>query len=130
MSYPAQRILVIDDSRDFLEFMEALLSAEGFQVLTAHSDEQMRVQLATRQPDLIISDVRMPGMEPFSVLALLAADEKLRDTPVLFCTGAVQEVEDAADLLLRPRTDVLAKPFDIDVLLAAIDRLSRPRDPG
>jgi CheY-like chemotaxis protein len=109
--------------------METLLKSEGFEVAAARSAEETRERLATMRPDLVISDVRMPRMPPFGVLDLLDRDEKTRHIPVLFCTGAVQEIEDAHMRLRRPGTDVLLKPFDIDELLARIARLRGQAQP-
>ena len=131
MTSHARHVLVVDDSRDFLDFMKAFLSAEGFDVATAQSPEAIRDALRAGRPDLVIADVRMPGLAPFGVLDLVAAEEHLRDLPILFCTGAVQEIEDAAERLRRPHTDVIAKPFDIDEILIRIDQLCPPLDrPG
>ena len=123
MSNAGKRTIVIDDSPAYLGFMEVLLHGEGFCVQAAQSIEAARELLLTTRPDLIISDVRMPGSGAFGVLDLVDADDKTRTIPLLFCTGAVQEIEDAAERLTRARTDVLFKPFDIDDLLARIARL-------
>ena len=122
-------ILVIDDSKEYLGFMEALLTSEGFRVEPASSVEAARELLATIRPDLVISDVRMPGTPPFGILDLIDASEKTRGIPVLICTGAVQEVESAADRLKQPRRDVLFKPFDIDELLARVTHMTRTNSP-
>lgn len=119
------RILVVDDSLEYLGFMEALLTAEGFEVTIASSVAAARDHLRNGRPDVIIADVRMPDMPAFGVLDLLEARAQTRDVPVLFCTGAEQEVEAAAERLRRPGTDVLFKPFDIDELLARVARLAK-----
>lgn len=117
------RILVIDDSPEYLGFMETLLDSEGYAVTVAGSADEAREQLAMQRPDLIVSDVRLPGVAPFSTLDLIAADDKLRAVPVLFCTGAVREVEEASARLAEYGAEVLLKPFDIDDLLARLVRL-------
>ena len=117
------RILVIDDSAEYLGFMEALLTAEGFCTDVARSADEARERLATTTPDVVISDVRMPGVVPFGVLDLLQADEKTRGIPVLFCTGATQEVEEADERLAQLGASVLLKPFDIEDLLGRLNQL-------
>jgi putative two-component system response regulator len=123
-------IVVIDDSREYLDFMETLLTAEGYRVKVAHSLDTARALLAAANPDLIITDVRMPGLPPFSVLDLLDADARLRAVPVLLCTGATQEVDQAVGRLAHPAREVLFKPFDLDDLLARIARLVRTHGPS
>src|SRR5579884_2323213 len=125
MTNRSLRILVLDDSPEYLAFMRALLTAEGFQVEVAQSGAAARTALATMLPDLIISDVRVPDMPAFGMLDLVDTDEKARGIPVLFCTGATREVEEAAGRLKRPRTEVLLKPFDVDDLLACVSRLAQ-----
>src|SRR6266540_46790 len=99
------RILVVDDAADFLGFMKTLLGSEGYAVEVAQSAPALRERLAMQRPDLVISDVRMPGLDAFAVLDLLAADEKTRDIPVLLCTGAIQEVDAARDRLAQAGVD-------------------------
>lgn len=130
MTHHPRRILVIDDSPEYLGFMETLLTSEGYAVAVAGSLPAVRERLALARPDVIISDVRMPGAPPFAVLDLLDADEKLRAIPVLLCTGAVQEIDAAERRLRDAGLDILLKPFDIDDLLARVntllDRARRP----
>jgi DNA-binding response OmpR family regulator len=123
---PAPTVLVIDDSRELLDLLDQLLTAEGYRVVTAPSLECAQEQLATRRPDLVISDVRLPGAPLFAVRELLAADATTRDLPLLLCTGAVQEVKAAAPQLAQAGVAVVTKPFDIEDLLAAVRRLCRP----
>ena len=118
-----KHILIVDDSVEYLNFMQLLLHGEGFEAEIAATTTAMQEQLRQNRPDLVISDVRMPGNGPFAVLDLLAADERTRHIPVLLCTGAVQEVEEAADRLKRDGIEVLFKPFDIEVLLECVSRL-------
>ena len=118
-----KRILIVDDSIEYLHFMQLLLDAEGFEAQIAPTTAAMREVVQRRPPDLVISDVRLPDDGPFAVLDLLRADEATCRIPVLLCTGAVQEVEERADRLQRDGVDVLFKPFDIDVLLEHVSRL-------
>ena len=88
MTDQGPRILVVDDSPEYLGFMETLLTAEGFEVTVAPTGAAVRRYLLDGCPDVIISDVRMPDMPPFGMLDLIERDAKTRDVPVLFCTGA------------------------------------------
>ncbi len=126
MTHTPRRILVVDDAPDFLGFMETLLTSEGYAVAVAGSAPALRERLLIERPDLVIADVRMPGLAAFAVLDLLAADAKTRDIPVLLCTGAIQEVDEAAERLRRAGIEVLIKPFDIDDLLQLVARRLPP----
>jgi putative two-component system response regulator len=118
------RLLVVDDSAEFLSFMEALLASEGFSVAVAATYDAARQQLIEKTPDLVICDVRMPETKPFAILELLGEDAKTRRIPVLLCTGAVQEVEQEERRLADLGIEVLLKPFDVDDLLSRIKKLS------
>ncbi len=106
--------------------METLLTSEGYAVAVAGSAPALRERLLIERPDLVIADVRMPGLAAFAVLDMLAADAKTRDIPVLLCTGAIQEVDEAAERLRRAGIEVLIKPFDIDDLLQLVARRLPP----
>jgi DNA-binding response OmpR family regulator len=124
-SLPAtgKHVLVVDDSIEYLNFMQLLLVEEGFRADIAPTTDALLEQLRTAHPDLVISDVRMPGQDAFAVLDLLFADADTATIPILLCTGAVQEVEEQADRLKRQGVDVLLKPFEIDELLTRVSRL-------
>ena len=119
----AKHILIVDDSVEYLNFMQMLLHAEGFRAEVAETTDAFVEQLQYGRPDLVISDVRMPGQPPFAVLDLLTANEQTRSVPVLLCTGAVQEVEQQREHLRRDGLEVLYKPFDIEALLTCVSRL-------
>ena len=89
----AKKILVVDDNKEVVDLLYKFLSKEGFEVLTA-IDGESALALAKRSlPDLIILDVMMPGMDGGAVMEKIREDEKLRDIPVVFLTGAIAEDE-------------------------------------
>src|SRR5688572_2929515 len=94
-------ILVVDDAPEFLDFLDALLTAEGYRVVAAATWEAASAALASLRPHLVIADVRLSGQPAFTVLDELRADQKTRDIPVLLCTGAVTEVGERAEALRR-----------------------------
>jgi CheY-like chemotaxis protein len=117
-------ILVVDDAPEFLDFLDALLTAEGYRVVAAATWEAASAALASLRPHLVIADVRLGGQPAFAVLDELRADQKTRDIPVLLCTGAVSEVGERAEALRREGVEVLLKPFDLDVLLRTVVRFT------
>jgi len=116
-------ILIVDDSVEYLNFMQLLLEAEGFRSGVVTSAAAMQEWLRTSTPDMIISDVCIPGESSFSVLDVLQADQRTSAIPLLLCTGAVQEVERQAERLQRSGVEILLKPFDIEVLIDKVVRL-------
>jgi DNA-binding response OmpR family regulator len=118
-------VLVIEANDDLCAFFAAFLSSEGYLVACAPSAEAVRALLATTRPNLVISNLGLGqgGLADFGLLALLDGSEKHHGLPVLFCTAWDESVMTSQVAALgRPHTALLAMPFDIEVLLEAIDR--------
>ena len=127
MTDRTRHILVVDDDPAIHEFLSLFLSAEGFVVRGATSLDAAERELAVARPDVVICDVRMPGLPPFAMLDRLRADPATQELPVLVCTGAVHDLEQAGEQALRGQTLVLPKPFEISELLVCLDRLCPPQ---
>src|SRR5262245_22716964 len=110
MSY-ITTILIVDDEPLGRETISALLQPQGYQLRFAASGSDALTQAAACQPDLILLDVMMPGMDGFEVCRLLRADPRLREVPVIMLTALgdrvsrLQGIEAGAD-------DFVSKPFD------------------
>ncbi len=116
-------ILVVDDDGPILGLLRVLLESEGYPVVTATSVREARTSLAERRPDLVLCDVRLPDAPPFALLDRLLSDPATAQLPVVVCSGAIREIEQATERLAHPHVAVLLKPFDIDELLATVARL-------
>src|SRR5690606_16487251 len=114
------RILVVDDQAANLRVVSALLTREGYQVITASSGQEALARYAETVPDMILLDMMMPGMDGFEVLAALRAQEPPLRIPVVFVTAAHDR-----DLLLRAFdagvVDYVTKPFLPEELLARVN---------
>ncbi len=118
------KVLVIDDAENIVELVRIGLRYEGFQVESA-SDGEQGVTLAQRiNPDLILLDIMMPGIDGLEVCRRLRANPTTRDVPVLMIT-AKDEVRDRIAGLDTGADDYLTKPFDFDELLARIRAILR-----
>jgi two-component system, cell cycle response regulator len=117
------RILVVDDIEANVRLLEAKLSAEYYEVLTACDGPTALALAASEKPDIILLDVMMPGMDGFQVCRRLKDDPETRHIPVVLVTALdgrgdrIQGLEAGAD-------EFLTKPID-DVMLFARVR-SRP----
>ncbi len=129
---PAARILVIDDNADMRDYLARLL-ADRYWVSTA-ADGRAGVEMArAHPPDLVLSDVMMPGLDGFGVLDALRADESTEHVPVVLLSARAGD-EATVEGLEAGADDYLIKPFTSRELLARVranlelDRVRRSRE--
>lgn len=112
-------VLIIDDEEAICWGLERLLASEGFRVWTASSAEEGLETAAAQRPDLIILDVRLPGMDGLEALGRLRA-AGMR-SPVIVIT-AFGDLATAVSAMNQGAVDYLAKPFDLDQALDVVRR--------
>jgi len=114
-----RRLLVVDDEPKLLKAVALTLSAEGYEVMTARSGADAFVSVNQSIPDLIISDIRMPGMDGYEFVQILRSDERTALIPIIFLTAKGQRQDRITGF--RSGVDAyVTKPFDPDELLAVI----------
>jgi len=129
-----KHIFVINDTIAILELFTALLEDEGYRVTTDGFTVEM-VELLKRvkaeRPDLLVLDFLIQDEgKGWQFLQMLKMDRETRDIPVVVCTAAIKLVDDLQAHLDTMGVGVVLKPFDIEVLLAEIDKMWRTQDPG
>ena len=124
---PEARLLVVDDEATILELLSASLTFQGFEVLTA-ADGASALALAKKElPDLIITDVMMPGSDGFEFVRKLRSEGF--SMPALFLTARDSVADRVAGLTLGG-DDYIAKPFSLAEVIARVRvalRRSEPR---
>ena len=116
-------ILVVDDELSMREFLKILLEKDGYHIATA-ADGKLALELAGQHPfDLVISDIRMPGMTGLELLAQLK--QLKADIGVIMIT-AFASPDDAVAAMKNGAFDYITKPFNVDeiksVVLAALKK--------
>jgi PAS domain S-box-containing protein len=112
-------ILIVDDIPADLELLVDTLTAQGYQVLPAESGELALASVAARPPDLILLDIRLPGLNGFEVCRRLKAQPESRNIPVVFISASGESAGRLEGLKLGA-VDYIAKPFEREELLARV----------
>jgi two-component system phosphate regulon response regulator PhoB len=117
-------VLVIDDEKDLLELVTYNLQKEGFETLTA-ADAFKGLNMATaEQPDLVVLDVMMPGMDGLEVCRQIRSDDRTRRIPVIMLTAKGAETDRIVGLEMGA-DDYLPKPFSPRELVARVKAVLR-----
>jgi two-component system NarL family response regulator len=124
----SKRILVVDDDAGLLLAVSETLRAEGYEVKTARRGSEALIQVAQAVPDLIVSDIRMPGMDGYQLVRKLRSAPHTRLAPIVFLTAK----DETHDRIAGFRSGVdayITKPFEPEELIAIIagilDRVQR-----
>lgn len=120
------RILVVDDQSSVRELLRAVLESDGHEVETAASGEEAVARLKTGFHDLVIMDIRMPGLD--GVAALGRMKDLSPETGVVMMT-AYASVETAVEAMKRGALDYITKPIDIDEVRTVIARFAEASSP-
>ena len=113
-------VLVVDDNEPNRYLLHALLGATGFRVDSAADGRQALAAAALDPPDLVVSDVLMPGMDGFALCRAWHRDERLKTVPFVFYTATYTADKDAAFGISLGAADYLHKPEEPAVLVAKL----------
>ncbi len=111
------RILVVDDDPGQRSLLQSYLAGNGFEIVLADSGESALEKLSSGKFDMLISDVRMPGLSGLETLRLVRA--QFASLPVLLVT-AYADIREAVVAMRDGALNYLAKPIDLDELLASV----------
>ena len=116
----AKKILVADDDRECSSLLRDFLTGLGYSVSVVRDGAELYRAVPVLMPNLIISDLDMPGLSGGTAQTLLRASEKTRDIPIIFITGQGEERQ-ARLVEFRPETKIFYKPLDLKALALAVE---------
>ncbi len=118
----AKKILVVDDELLIVKVLTSRLKANGYEVITAYEGKEGLKKARGEKPDLIIVDLRLPGINGHEICSQLKKDAAFSSIPVIIITGST----DAKDRELAENAAAdafIIKPFDREALLSRIEEL-------
>jgi len=117
----AKKILLIDDDSQLIELVAMRLEANEYRVLAAFSGQDGLNRAESEEPDLILLDITMPGMDGLEVLRKLKYNAKTSDIPVVMLTSKTESQAIFRSQELRA-VEYIIKPFEPKELLAIVKR--------
>lgn len=114
------KVLLVEDDTSLLKNLAELLSLNGYEVKPASNGIEAMAILEKWTPDIIVSDVRMPGMDGTTFLSSIKEVWQLRQLPLIFIS-AIVETGEVRDIINQGADDFLTKPFSFNDLKNTID---------
>ena len=126
----SKNILVVEDDLDIRELISFNLANEGHQVFEANDGEVGIDKARNNNPDLILLDLMLPGIQGLDVCRIIKSDQETKEIPIIMVTALGQE-EDIVKGLETGADDYITKPFSIKVLIARVNAvLKRSTEAG
>jgi DNA-binding response OmpR family regulator len=119
----APKILVVDDVPENVRLLEAVLSPRGYEVVTANDGQAALDLIEAEEPDLILLDVMMPGLDGYAVCRHLRGNDETAVLPVIMVTSSIGQEKTKA--IEAGADDFIPKPFNHDELLTRVRSLLR-----
>lgn len=118
------RIILVDDDRDLLKAATDWLEISGFSVAAYHRPEEAYQQVMREEPDAVVTDIRMPGIDGMTLLNSIVRQRG--EVPVILMTGH-GDVVMAVKAMKQGAEDFIEKPYDADYLLSILDKAVEKR---
>jgi len=123
------KLLIIDDEKDFVETLAERLTAKGYEIIKAFDGKEGLDKIHTEKPDLVLLDIMMPEMDGFDVCRKLKIDEAFKNIPVIILTAKFQPCDLKFGMEMGAE-EYITKPVELNVLTNKIRELlkKRPKD--
>jgi len=123
-------LLVVDDEPDIVSFLGQALSIHGYQIRSASNGLEALERIGELTPDLILLDLKMPGMDGYEVIRRLKRDEATRGIPIIVITASpVDKERDKVRVLGMGVSRYMSKPLSVETIVAEIKKATMEREP-
>jgi CheY-like chemotaxis protein len=116
-----KKILIIEDNREAREGMKSLLALEGFDTVAIKDGQEGLKMVRTERPDLIITDITMPGLDGIEMIKMLRKQPEFIAIPVIVLTAHGESK--VSDAIRAGATRAVTKPVDVREFLSSIKQL-------
>ena len=117
-------ILIVDDEEDIVELLAYNLEREGYQIAKAYDGHQALKYIRENQPDLVILDLMLPGVNGFEICRLIRKKPETEGMPIIMLTAKTDSVDKIMGLEIGA-DDYMTKPFNVRELLARVRSVLR-----
>ena len=124
----AQKILIADDEVYMIRLLEMTFKKGGYEVVSCRDGQEAFTAAFTAQPQLIVLDVMMPGLDGLGALRLLKEDPATKNIPVVVLSAKGHALT-KVDAVLAGAVLFLAKPFSPNQLLGEVQKILAPKNP-
>src|SRR5437868_2220857 len=116
-------IVIVEDNEAIADLIKETLNAEpDYQAVAVHDASLALEVIRSVRANLVLMDISLPGMDGYQLYDILQAEEITRDVPIIFVTANVE----SAEFKRRKIESYIAKPFELDELLARVAAVCRP----
>ena len=115
----SKKILLVDDEEGFLSVIKEALEIRGFDIVTAKSAIEAGLELSSKKPDLILMDIKMPGIDGLQACAAIKKNPDTANIPIMI-VSAISEEAQIKKAHKMGVSDYFIKPVDIEKLVKRI----------
>ena len=116
------KVLIVDDEPNIVVPLEFLMERKGYTVAVAHSGEEALEAISKFQPDLVLLDIMLPGIDGYEVCEIVRLNSALNNIRIIFLTAKGREVDIAKGMVLGADA-YITKPFSNETVLRRVSEL-------
>jgi CheY-like chemotaxis protein len=118
-----KQVVCIEDDPEMVELIRLILNRRGIEVTGASDGREGLKLVAEKQPDVVLLDLMMPGMDGWEVYQQMKSDPAIQHIPVIVVTAKAQNIDKVLGLHIAKVDDYIAKPFSPQDLMDSVEKI-------